>query len=107
MTLDELCMPAAMLSRFRELIGRSAGMVLVTGPTGSGKTTTLYSALNHLNAPDTKIITVEDPVEYRLDRINQVQINQKIGLDFSPVLRTTLRHDPDIMLVGAMREHET
>jgi MSHA biogenesis protein MshE len=82
-------------------------MVLVTGPTGSGKTTTLYSALNHLNAPDTKIITVEDPVEYRLDRINQVQINQKIGLDFARVLRTTLRQDPDIILVGEMRDRET
>jgi MSHA biogenesis protein MshE len=67
----------------------------------------LYSALNHLNAPDTKIITVEDPVEYRLDRINQVQVNQKIGLDFARVLRTTLRQDPDIILVGEMRDRET
>ena len=96
-----------MLRRFRELIERTAGMVLVTGPTGSGKTTTLYSALNHLNQPDTKIITVEDPVEYRLDRINQVQVNQKIGLDFARVLRTTLRQDPDIILVGEMRDQET
>jgi MSHA biogenesis protein MshE len=107
MTLDELGMPPPMLLRFRQLIARSAGMVLVTGPTGSGKTTTLYSALNHLNAPDTKIITVEDPVEYRLDRVNQVQINQKIGLDFARVLRTTLRQDPDIILVGEMRDQET
>jgi MSHA biogenesis protein MshE len=107
MALDELGMPPSMLMRFRQLIGRSAGMVLVTGPTGSGKTTTLYSALNHLNAPDTKIITVEDPVEYRLDRVNQVQINQKIGLDFARVLRTTLRQDPDIILVGEMRDQET
>ena len=79
MTLDKLGMSPAMLERFVELITRSAGMVLVTGPTGSGKTTTLYSALNHLNQPDTKIITVEDPVEYRLDRVNQVQVNPKIG----------------------------
>ena len=82
-------------------------MVLVTGPTGSGKTTTLYSALNHLNQTDTKIITVEDPVEYRLDRVNQVQVNAKIGLDFARVLRTTLRQDPDIILVGEMRDQET
>jgi MSHA biogenesis protein MshE len=107
MTLDRLGMPAPMLSRFRNLISRSAGMVLVTGPTGSGKTTTLYSAVNHLNQPDTKIITVEDPVEYRLDRVNQVQVNQKIGLDFAKVLRTTLRQDPDVILVGEMRDQET
>ena len=107
MTLDRLGMPAPMLSRFRNLITRSAGMVLVTGPTGSGKTTTLYSAINHLNQADTKIITVEDPVEYRLDRINQVQVNQKIGLDFAKVLRTTLRQDPDVILVGEMRDQET
>jgi MSHA biogenesis protein MshE len=82
-------------------------MVLVTGPTGSGKTTTLYSALSHLNRTDTKIITVEDPVEYRMDRVNQVQVNQKIGLDFARVLRTTLRQDPDVILVGEMRDRET
>jgi MSHA biogenesis protein MshE len=107
MTLDQLGMSAEMLKKFRNLISRSAGMVLVTGPTGSGKTTTLYSALNFLNQPDTKIITVEDPVEYRLDRINQVQVNSKINLDFARVLRTTLRQDPDIILVGEMRDQET
>jgi MSHA biogenesis protein MshE len=107
MSLDKLGMSPKMLERFRELITRSAGMVLVTGPTGSGKTTTLYSALNHLNQADTKIITVEDPVEYRLDRVNQVQVNQKIGLDFARVLRTTLRQDPDVLLVGEMRDQET
>jgi MSHA biogenesis protein MshE len=82
-------------------------MVLVTGPTGSGKTTTLYSALSMLNKSDTKIITVEDPVEYRLDRITQVQTKEKIGLDFGRVLRSVLRHDPDIIFVGEMRDRET
>jgi MSHA biogenesis protein MshE len=96
-----------MLARFRALIERPAGMVLVTGPTGSGKTTTLYSALNYLNRSDTKILTAEDPVEYRLDRVNQVQVNTKISLDFARVLRTTLRQDPDIILVGEMRDQET
>jgi len=107
MPLEQLGMPEKMLERFRDLIERSAGMLLVTGPTGSGKTTTLYSALNYLNRSDTKIITVEDPVEYRLDRINQVQVNQKIGLDFARVLRTTLRQDPDVILIGEMRDQET
>jgi MSHA biogenesis protein MshE len=100
-------MSPAMAPRFKNLIERHAGMVLVTGPTGSGKTTTLYSALSHLNKADTKIITVEDPVEYRLDRVNQVQTNAKIGLDFARVLRTTLRQDPDIILIGEMRDKET
>jgi len=107
MTMDQLGMPEDLSQRFRALIERSAGMVLVTGPTGSGKTTTLYSALNFLNHADTKIITVEDPVEYRLDRINQVQVMPKIGLDFARVLRTTLRQDPDVILVGEMRDQET
>jgi MSHA biogenesis protein MshE len=107
MTLEQLGMPETMLARFRALIERPAGMVLVTGPTGSGKTTTLYSALNYLNRSDTKILTAEDPVEYRLDRVNQVQINAKIGLDFARVLRTMLRADPDIILVGEMRDRET
>jgi MSHA biogenesis protein MshE len=107
MKLDQLGMPPLMVERFRALIERSAGMVLVTGPTGSGKTTTLYSAINYLNHADTKIITVEDPVEYRLDRVNQVQVMPKIGLDFARVLRTTLRQDPDVILVGEMRDQET
>jgi MSHA biogenesis protein MshE len=105
--LEALGMPPDIERRFRKLVQRSAGMVLVTGPTGSGKTTTLYSALNILNKPDTKIITVEDPVEYRLDRITQVQIKDKIGLDFGRVLRSVLRHDPDIIFVGEMRDRET
>lgn len=106
-TLEETGLQAGMLSRVRGLIRRPHGMILVTGPTGSGKTTTLYGALSELNEPSKKIITVEDPVEYRLPRINQVQVNPKIGLDFSSVLRTTLRQDPDILMVGEMRDQET
>ncbi len=105
--LDKIGMDVGMRERFTEIIQRSAGMLLVTGPTGSGKTTTLYSALSHLNTPDVKIITVEDPVEYRLDRVCQVQINAKIGLDFARALRTILRQDPDVVLVGEMRDRET
>ncbi|WP_231892450.1 GspE/PulE family protein [Woeseia oceani] len=106
LTLSKLGMPQNILQRFTRLIERPGGMVLVTGPTGSGKTTTLYSALNHINRPETKIITIEDPVEYRLARINQVQVNPRIGLDFGRILRTALRQDPDIMLVGEMRDKE-
>ncbi len=105
--LDKLGMQPAMLERFRKLIHRPSGMVLVTGPTGSGKTTTLYAALAELNSPANKIITVEDPVEYRLPGITQVQVNEKIELDFSRVLRSVLRQDPDIVLVGEMRDQET
>ena len=107
MPLESLGMPEDVQKRFIRLINRSAGMVLVTGPTGSGKTTTLYSAINILNKSDTKIITVEDPVEYRLDRITQVQTKSKIGLDFARVLRACLRHDPDVIFVGEMRDRET
>ncbi len=107
MTFTQLGMPAPIIERFTSLIERHSGMVLVTGPTGSGKTTTLYAALNHVNSPDTKVITAEDPVEYRLGRINQVQVNPKIGLTFATILRTALRHDPDIVLVGEMRDQET
>ncbi len=107
LSLDETGMPQDILKRFRHLLHRPHGMVLVTGPTGSGKTTTLYGALSELNQPGVKVITVEDPVEYRLPRINQVQTNNKIGLTFSSVLRTTLRQDPDIIMVGEMRDNET
>jgi MSHA biogenesis protein MshE len=106
-SLDKLGMPPEMLARFRKLIHRPSGMVLVTGPTGSGKTTTLYAALAELNSIANKILTVEDPVEYRLPGINQVQVNEKIELDFSRVLRSALRQDPDIVLVGEMRDQET
>ncbi len=107
LTLDKLGMPPDMLKRFREIIQRSNGMVLVTGPTGSGKTTTLYAGLSEINTVDQKIITVEDPVEYRLPGINQVQVNEKIQLSFSKVLRAALRQDPDVILVGEMRDAET
>jgi len=105
--LNEIGMSEAILQRFRKIIHRPHGLVLLTGPTGSGKTTTLYAALNELNSSEKKIITVEDPVEYRLERISQVQVNSKIDLSFSRVLRTALRQDPDIMLIGEMRDSET
>lgn len=95
------------LADFRALIHRPHGLILVTGPTGSGKTTTLYGALSELNTPATKIITAEDPVEYRLPRINQVQIRADIGLTFGAVLRVALRQDPDIVLIGEIRDNET
>jgi MSHA biogenesis protein MshE len=105
--LQGLGMPAQLLTRLQQIIRRSTGMVLVTGPTGSGKTTTLYAALNEVNTIDKKIITVEDPIEYRLAGLNQVQVNEKIDLTFARVLRSTLRQDPDIILVGEMRDPET
>ena len=106
-TLENLGMPDEMLVRFRKLLHRPDGMILVTGPTGSGKTTTLYAALSEINSAANKIITVEDPVEYRLPGLNQVQVNDKINLDFARVLRSALRQDPDIILVGEMRDNET
>lgn len=105
--LDSVGMPPAMLWRYRELLGRTSGLILVTGPTGSGKSTTLYASLAELNSAELKIITVEDPVEYRLPGITQVQVNEKIDLSFSKVLRSTLRQDPDVILVGEMRDTET
>ena len=105
--LEGLGMPPQLLSRLQQIIRRPTGMVLVTGPTGSGKTTTLYAALSEVNTIDKKIITVEDPIEYRLAGLNQVQVNEKIDLTFARVLRSTLRQDPDIILVGEMRDPET
>lgn len=105
--LKQLGMPEIIRERFDMLIQRPHGMILVTGPTGSGKTTTLYSALKKLNLPGRKIITAEDPVEYRLSRISQVQVNDKVGLTFSRVLRSALRQDPDVLLIGEMRDQET
>jgi general secretion pathway protein E len=95
------------LEQFEGIIQRPYGMVLVTGPTGSGKTTTLYSAMNKINSPDKKIITIEDPVEYQLDGINQIHVKSKIGLTFAAALRTILRQDPDVILVGEIRDGET
>ncbi len=105
--IDEIGMPQAMLQRMREVLGRSSGMVLVTGPTGSGKTTTLYAALAEIDAETQKVITVEDPIEYRLPGLTQVQVNDKIELSFARVLRATLRQDPDVILVGEIRDSET
>jgi MSHA biogenesis protein MshE len=105
--LGSLGMPDDLLQRFRRAIHRPHGLILVTGPTGSGKTTTLYAALQELNKSDTKIITAEDPVEYRLPRINQVQVKSKINLSFAEILRAALRQDPDVILVGEMRDRET
>jgi len=105
--LDAIGMAPRLVERFRAIVQRPNGLVLVTGPTGSGKTTTLYSALAELNSVEKKLITVEDPVEYRLPGINQVQVNDKIDLSFARVLRSALRQDPDIVLVGEMRDQET
>jgi type IV pilus assembly protein PilB len=90
-----------------DALTRVGGMILVTGPTGSGKTTTLYAALAEINGPDRKIITVEDPVEYRLPGINQMQVHPRAGLTFASALRSILRADPDVVLVGEIRDHET
>ena len=105
--LGILGMPQDTIERLRRNFHHPHGMVLVTGPTGSGKTTTLYSVLSELNNADKKIITAEDPVEYRLPRINQVQVQPRIGLDFARILRSALRQDPDVMLIGEMRDTET
>lgn len=94
-------------SKFKDIVTRAYGMVLVTGPTGSGKTTTLYSALNYINSPTKNISTVEDPVEYRLGGVNQVNVHSKIGMTFSAGLRALLRQDPDIIMIGEIRDSET
>ena len=106
-SLERLGMEPELKGQFDELIRMPHGIVLVTGPTGSGKTTSLYSALNEIKSEDTKIITTEDPVEYQLEGINQIQVHAKIGLTFAHSLRSILRHDPDVVLVGEIRDHET
>ncbi len=105
--MDTLGFPESIRDKFRSTISLPYGMILVTGPTGSGKTTTLYSALNTINSPDKKIVTVEDPVEYQMDGVNQVQVQPNIGLTFAHTLRTFLRQDPDVMLIGEIRDLET
>jgi type IV pilus assembly protein PilB len=105
--LNKIGMDAVILSKFRGILKRPNGIVLVTGPTGSGKTTTLYSALNELNTTETKIITSEDPIEYDIDGIVQVPVNPEVGVTFANVLRAVLRHDPDKILVGEIRDFET
>lgn len=105
--LDDIGLEGKNLEDIRELIQKSHGIVLVTGPTGSGKTTTLYSALAEINSPELKIITVEDPVEYQLPGINQTQVNAKIDMTFANGLRAILRQDPDVVMIGEIRDQET
>ena len=105
--LNKIGMDAALLNKFRKVLNRPNGILLVTGPTGSGKTTTLYSALNEMNSTETKIITSEDPIEYDIEGIIQVPVNPDVGVTFATVLRAILRHDPDKILVGEIRDYET
>ena len=107
LNLDILGFDQAAARRFNEVLALPHGILLVTGPTGSGKTTTLYAALQTLNSPEKKILTVEDPVEYQLDGINQIQVNPRIGLNFASALRSIVRQDPDIIMIGEMRDLET
>ncbi len=106
-SLEKLGFDGESLQVFRQLIKKPHGIIFMTGPTGSGKTTTLYACLNEINSSERKIITIEDPVEYEMDGITQVQVNQKISFNFSTGLRSLLRHDPDIMMVGEVRDVET
>ncbi|NTW06457.1 MAG: type II/IV secretion system protein [Syntrophaceae bacterium] len=105
--MEQLGFPADSLVTFNNIIKNPNGIILVTGPTGSGKTTTLYGALDKINSPDKKIITVEDPIEYHLKGINQIQVMPQIGLDFPNILRHIVRQDPDIIMIGEIRDLET
>jgi general secretion pathway protein E len=105
--IEKLGFPEDTMKGFKELIQRPHGIILVTGPTGSGKTTTLYCALGKINSPEKKIITVEDPVEYQLKGINQIQVKPSIGLTFANALRSIVRQDPDVILIGEVRDAET
>ncbi len=107
MSLAEFGMPEGTLEHIRAIIGQTHGIVLVTGPTGSGKTTTLYAGLSEINSPEKNIITIEDPVEYNLEGIGQIQVNPKIGMTFAKGLRSVVRQDPDVILVGEIRDIET
>src|SRR5437867_648246 len=106
-TLQELGMDEGTYARFKGLIDRPHGIILVTGPTGSGKTTTLYAALNAIVGPDLKVLTVEDPVEYHLQGVNQIPVDQHVGMTFEKGLRAILRHDPDVIMIGEIRDLET
>jgi general secretion pathway protein E/type IV pilus assembly protein PilB len=105
--LDELGMPPSILAPWCELVASPHGIVLVTGPTGSGKSTTLYASLTRIVTGEVKAITVEDPVEYHVPGVNQIQVNHAVGLDFATGLRAILRHDPDIIMIGEIRDAET
>jgi type IV pilus assembly protein PilB len=105
--MEDLGLRTEVLATFKKILERPHGLVLVTGPTGSGKTTTLYSALDLLRSPEVNIVTVEDPVEYQLELVNQIQINEQIGLTFATALRSILRQDPDVIMVGEIRDEET
>ncbi|MFO0783109.1 MAG: GspE/PulE family protein [Phycisphaerales bacterium] len=105
--LTDLGMPAGVLERWDALINRPHGILLVTGPTGSGKSTTLYASLRRIVTPEVKAITVEDPVEYHVEGVNQIQVSHQVGLDFAAGLRAILRHDPDIVMIGEIRDKET
>jgi len=105
--LERLGMPPQVLTSWRDMIRQTHGIILVTGPTGSGKTTTLYATLDKISSLEKKMITVEDPVEYQLDGITQIQVNSKIGLDFASGLRAIVRQDPDVIMIGEIRDHET
>lgn len=105
--LGELGMDTSILTRWDDCIGRPHGILLVTGPTGSGKSTTLYASLNRIVTDEVKAITVEDPVEYHVEGVNQIQVNSQVGLNFATGLRSILRHDPDIIMIGEIRDRET
>jgi type II secretion system protein E len=107
LTLDDLGMDAGLLGTWDELISRPHGILLVTGPTGSGKSTTLYASLGRIINDETKAITIEDPVEYNVEGVNQIQVNRQVGMDFAAGLRAILRHDPDVIMIGEIRDLET